>query len=149
MVDLSLCIGCPIIQLVFCGLMKSKDKASFLTASQDYIVQAFRFQIIEELGCFNAPGNMGLSILLIQTSGVVLPLISLVLYSREQSTNINLHRCLLLIFTARLFLTYFRHRRDLDEALGTNATIDKESFIKFIAYNPVGWISAFTATSKR
>ena len=36
-------------------------------------------------------------------------------------------------FTARLFLTYFRHRRDLNEALGTSATIDKENFVRLFA----------------
>ena len=36
-------------------------------------------------------------------------------------------------FTARLFLTYFRHRRYLNEALGTSATIDKENFIRLFA----------------
>ena len=46
-------------------------------------MQSNRFQIIEEVGCSDALGTSGLEVLLMESTPVLLPLASLILYSRE------------------------------------------------------------------
>ena len=46
-------------------------------------MQGVRFQILEELGCGDALAGAGLEVLLMDSTPVLLPLVSLVLYSRE------------------------------------------------------------------
>ena len=55
----------------------------YLTISQDYVVQYARFGILEEVGCADAPIGAGLEVLLMDSVSVLLPLASLILYSRE------------------------------------------------------------------
>ena len=58
-----------------------------LTLPQDYVVQSNRFQITEESGCGNSLGATGLEVLLMDSISVLLPLASLILYSREYEQN--------------------------------------------------------------
>ena len=46
-------------------------------------MQSNRFQITEESGCGNSLGATGLEVLLMDSVSVLLPLASLILYSRE------------------------------------------------------------------
>ena len=46
-------------------------------------MQNARFQILEEIGCSDALVGAGLEVLLMESTPVLLPLASLVLYSRE------------------------------------------------------------------
>ena len=46
-------------------------------------MQGARFEILEELGCGDASVGAGLEVLLMESTRVLLPLASLILYSRE------------------------------------------------------------------
>ena len=46
-------------------------------------MQGARFQILEEVGCSDALGTSVLEVLLMESTPVLLPLASLILYSRE------------------------------------------------------------------
>ena len=46
-------------------------------------MQGARFQILEEVGCSDALVGGGLEVLLVESTPVLLPLASLILYSRE------------------------------------------------------------------
>ena len=46
-------------------------------------MQNARFQILEELGCTDSLAGVGLEVLLMESTPVLLPLASLILYSRE------------------------------------------------------------------
>ena len=46
-------------------------------------MQGARFQILEEFGCGDAPVGAGLKVLLMDSTPVLLPLTSFILYSRE------------------------------------------------------------------
>ena len=55
-------------------------------------MQGSRFEILEELGCGDASVASGLDVLLMESTPVLLPLASLILYSREyeQDTSYSL-----------------------------------------------------------
>ena len=46
-------------------------------------MQGVRFQILEELGCSDALVGAGLEVLLMESTPVLLPLASIILYSRK------------------------------------------------------------------
>ena len=46
-------------------------------------MQNARFQILEELGCTDSLAGVGLEVLLMDSTPILLPLASLILYSRE------------------------------------------------------------------
>ena len=46
-------------------------------------MQGARFQILEEYGCSNASAGVGLEVLLMESTPVLLPLASIILYSRK------------------------------------------------------------------
>jgi len=64
LVDLSLCLGAPILFILL-----------------SYVVQPIRFSIIEEIGCIGAGVNAGLTILLVGGPPLIFCVISLALYS--------------------------------------------------------------------
>ena len=54
----------------------------------DYIVQGYRFEVIEGLGCENVPERSILTILLVHVWSVIPPLLSVSLYYREQLSTL-------------------------------------------------------------
>jgi len=74
----------------------------FVIAGLYYIVQGVRYQILEEMGCSNAVSGSGVSIILISSWTILFPLISLVFY------------------TPRIVHTFYRHRREMNEYLGSS-----------------------------
>ena len=80
-VEIIICIGCPIIQVIFC-----KYGVQIISIScwhtKDYFMQEFRFGIYEEIGCLAALRNYGLSNMLLTSMPILFPLASLTLYSR-------------------------------------------------------------------
>ena len=61
-----------------------------LTLMPDYIVQDARFQAIAGFGCTNAQDNVVLSLLLVYTWPVILPLISITIYYRMSTAYIDM-----------------------------------------------------------
>jgi len=96
--DLFVCLGTPIIEMTLY-----------------YIVQSSRFQIIEEFGCINALESAGLSILLANSLGIIISLLSLTMYSPI------------------LIRKYFKHRREIDEIIASHAHLDSGRFFKIVA----------------
>ena len=101
---------------------------------QDYIVQGARFQLFEEFGCANATVSFSLSVLMLGTANLLLPLASLALYSRMHCLIYGTSDLLTPIHAARLVYTYFKHRKDLDEVLESNGrVVNRHSFLKLLA----------------
>ena len=61
-----------------------------LTLVSDYIVQDARFHVIAGVGCTNASDNSVLTLLLLYSWSVVLPLISITVYYRMSITHIDI-----------------------------------------------------------
>ena len=61
-----------------------------LTLVLDYIVQDARFEVLSGFGCANASDGSVLSLLLINSWPVILPLISVTVYYRMSPTHIGM-----------------------------------------------------------
>lgn len=82
--ELAICLGIPIVTTSLCEYTDAyKWSLSYYLQLEDYIVQDYRYQILEELGCVNAEDISGMSLILIQGWSIAFPTISLVLYTRE------------------------------------------------------------------
>lgn len=86
LVDLSLCLGTPAIHIALCELYNNSLSLRKPHVSvKDYVAQANRFEIIEEVGCLNATGTSVLAVLLVNIIPITFPVLSLTLYSRTFS----------------------------------------------------------------
>ena len=56
--------------------------------AEDYIVQDFRFQVTEGFGCDNTIDGSVLSILLVNSWSVLLPLVSIAVYYRALRSSV-------------------------------------------------------------
>ena len=61
-----------------------------LTLVSDYIVQGVRFEVLAGFGCTDEIDNSVLSVLLLYTWPVILPLISITVYYRMSITHIDM-----------------------------------------------------------
>ena len=79
-------LGLVIPLLVAGGLCKSLSgilhSRNVTNLYQDYVVQILRFQVDEGFGCTNSVDTSILTILLINSWSVIIPLLSLVIYYR-------------------------------------------------------------------
>ena len=79
--DIFICVCCPIIQIISCKY-RARIICAFHLSFEDYFMQEFRFEIYEEIGCFAAMRNYRLSTMLLTSMPILFPLASLTLYSR-------------------------------------------------------------------
>ena len=70
--------------------MAKLAKVLMSTLVSDYTVQGARFQVIAGFGCGNASDRSVLTLLLLNSWSVVLPLISITIYYRKSTTHIGM-----------------------------------------------------------
>lgn len=82
LLELAICVGIPTGATSLCKYFWTFT-TRYSDYVKDYIVQAARYDIFEELGCLPAEAFSGLSIILIDAWTVIFPFISLVFYTRK------------------------------------------------------------------
>ncbi|KAI0317110.1 pheromone A receptor-domain-containing protein [Amylostereum chailletii] len=80
-----------------------------------YVVQANRFQVVEQIGCGNAIVLSGMSTVLIDAWPVISPPLSAILYC------------------PRIVWTFYRHRREVDAFLRSNGSVDRVRYFRVLA----------------
>jgi hypothetical protein len=98
----------------------------------DYIVQAARFEIISGFGCISATNPDGVSLLIIRSWGILLPLISVIFYCRASLRSLHqapTHSSTL----ARIIVQFLRHRKAVDRFLHSNGTVSHSSYFRVLS----------------
>ncbi|KAI0317104.1 pheromone A receptor-domain-containing protein [Amylostereum chailletii] len=80
-----------------------------------YIVQSYRFEVLEEVGCGSTVVSSGLTTILVSVWPVILPLISAMFYC------------------PRIIWTFYRQRRDVDEFFRSNGSVDRPRYFRILA----------------
>ncbi|KAI0027407.1 pheromone A receptor-domain-containing protein [Vararia minispora EC-137] len=80
-----------------------------------YTIQAARFQVLEGYGCTNLPTLCGLDIPSMEFWTVLLPLVSVSLYS------------------PRIAWTFYRHNKELNRFLQSNGSVTQDRFLRALA----------------
>ncbi|KAI0317113.1 pheromone A receptor-domain-containing protein [Amylostereum chailletii] len=81
-----------------------------------YIVQSYRFEIIEEVGCGSTLIASGLTVVLVNSWPIVFPLISVVFYC------------------PRILWVFYRHHKDVNDFLSSNASdVDRTKYFRILA----------------
>ncbi|KAI0318549.1 pheromone A receptor-domain-containing protein [Amylostereum chailletii] len=89
-----------------------------------YIIQTTRYEIIEEYGCASTEVLSGFSYMIYDAWSIVLPLISA------------------LVYTPRILWYFFRHARETNAFLSTNASINRHRYLYIMI---IGCIDIVTA----
>ncbi|KAI0316298.1 pheromone A receptor-domain-containing protein [Amylostereum chailletii] len=80
-----------------------------------YVVQSYRFAILEEIGCDSVEIAGGLTTVLIEVWPIILPLVSAIFYCPQ---------------IVRIF---YYHRRDVDKFLRSNGSINRARYFRILA----------------
>ncbi|KAI0317106.1 GPCR fungal pheromone mating factor [Amylostereum chailletii] len=80
-----------------------------------YVVQKYRFAVIEEIGCSSTPLSSGLTTILVTMWPVILPLLSALFYC------------------PRIVWKFYCQRRDLDAFFRNNGSLDRTRYFRVLA----------------
>ncbi|VDC06523.1 unnamed protein product [Peniophora sp. CBMAI 1063] len=112
--------GCSVWESLF-WLQDLSESTSMLRMSpralsplEDYVVQELRFQVDEGFGCTNASDNSILSILLVRSWTVVIPMVSIIIYS---------------LHVTRVF---YRHSREMNYFFQGNNSVTRTSHFRIL-----------------
>ena len=107
---------------------------SSLRRIKAYAIDTYRFVIMEEIGCFFTYGDDVSNLLVLDTPPTILPLISLVFYSRTYLFTPELERDHHSPFIAKLIYTYIGAKKDLEQISTTSgAAFNRRGFTKVLA----------------
>ena len=106
----------------------------YTQVAKDYIVQWPRFQVDEGFGCTNAYDGSVLSILLVDSWTVLLPLISIVVYYRMSRPSVQVLYVLLnVLSSARVAWMFYRQSRDINRFLQSNNSVSRNNYMRILA----------------
>jgi hypothetical protein len=98
-------------------------------------VQTAQFEVIETLGCFTASGQDVLSLLIVESWAVTLPLISLVFYWRKSALIWPyIHQLLIHVLNnkARIIWRFYHHSKQTNELLSSECSVGRDKFFRVL-----------------
>lgn len=96
----------------------------------DYVVQGSRFEVDAGFGCINSSSGSILTVLLVQSWGILPPLVSVIIYYRAFSKYLPYQPLYIRLIAARVAWIFYRQHRDLNRFLRSNNSVTRTNYMR-------------------